>query len=72
MGRAGLLVRWDIGVDLGTQSVRMAELKNGPVIWRGTLAKSWKIIQSAEDGVRKTGRLTEPHCRSRNAMWRSI
>ena len=25
-------MRWDIGIDLGTQSVRMAELKNGPVM----------------------------------------
>ena len=25
-------MRWDIGIDLGTQSVRVAELKNGPVM----------------------------------------
>ena len=25
-------MRWDIGIDLGTQSVRMAELKDGPVM----------------------------------------
>ena len=25
-------MRWEIGIDLGTQSVRMAELKNGPVM----------------------------------------
>ena len=25
-------MRWDIGIDLGTQSVRMAELKSGPVV----------------------------------------
>ena len=25
-------MRWDIGIDLGTQSVRMAELKSGPVM----------------------------------------
>ena len=25
-------MRWDIGIDLGTQNVRMAELKNGPVL----------------------------------------
>ena len=28
----GFFMRWDIGIDLGTQSVRMAELKLGPVL----------------------------------------
>ena len=25
-------MRWDVGIDLGTQNVRVAELKNGPVL----------------------------------------
>ena len=25
-------MRWDIGIDLGTENVRMAELKQGPVL----------------------------------------
>ena len=25
-------MRWDVGIDLGTESVRMAELKSGPTL----------------------------------------
>ena len=32
-------MRWDIGIDLGTQSARMAELKRGPVLSAPALFK---------------------------------